>query len=232
MHIARLEAGQCLFVPAGWIHQQNSLGLDHSIEIRWQRQETNEPSVCTAYISKLATLGDVPWPGEGVPKPLERTVDAHRRAVDLTSVILDTYVVRNEGETTIVDLKEFIRKVSKDPVLVANLPEWNAECADVAEEIFALLDRNKDGLLDTQDLVGMEEEDLTLWTGKILDREHDLAEIIFDMRVDFSGVMFNGTLGRISAEEMVYHHQQRELEKLAEYREEQLNRRKSVKDEL
>ncbi len=32
--VARLEPGQCLFVPEGWIHQINILGGDHSMEIR------------------------------------------------------------------------------------------------------------------------------------------------------------------------------------------------------
>ena len=32
--IARLEPGQCLFVPSGWIHQINVLDGDHSFEVK------------------------------------------------------------------------------------------------------------------------------------------------------------------------------------------------------
>jgi hypothetical protein len=34
--IAKLKAGQCLFVPEGWIHQISVLDGDNSIEIRYQ----------------------------------------------------------------------------------------------------------------------------------------------------------------------------------------------------
>ncbi len=44
-------------------------------------------------------------------------------------------------------------------------------------------------------------------------------------------MVFDGTPGDISAEEMVHHHHQQELQQLADYREEDLKKR-SVKDEL
>ena len=62
----------------------------------------------------------------------------------------------------------FLDLVSKDRFLSPELPAWNDECSEVANELFNHLDRNKDGVVDTNDLQGLERADLDLWAGKIV----------------------------------------------------------------
>ena len=62
----------------------------------------------------------------------------------------------------------FLDLVSKDRFLSPELPAWNEECSEVAKELFDHLDRNKDGVVDTNDLQGLEKADLDLWAGKIV----------------------------------------------------------------
>ena len=63
--IARLNPGDCLYVPSKWIHQQNVYGGDHSLEIRFKDFETGENmEKCDKVISR-ATLGDYAFEAEG-----------------------------------------------------------------------------------------------------------------------------------------------------------------------
>ena len=84
-----MTPGQCLFVPAEWIHQQNALGKDHSFELRWSPFEG--PSECDeGFYTSSTTLGDVAWKGEAKgQEPKSKSSDSRRRAVDLVSVFVD-----------------------------------------------------------------------------------------------------------------------------------------------
>jgi Ca2+-binding EF-hand superfamily protein len=67
-----------------------------------------------------------------------------------------------------MDFPSFVDLVKKDRLLTPELPKWNEECSDVAEELFQHLDRNKDGSLTDEDLQQLENADLKLWAGNSL----------------------------------------------------------------
>jgi len=57
LYIAKLAPGDCLYVPAGWIHQQTALDKDHSLEIRFKsRDDILEASTCQMKLSKVKRL--------------------------------------------------------------------------------------------------------------------------------------------------------------------------------
>lgn len=92
------------------------------------------------------------------------------------------YVLR-EGEA--LDLDAFVELLRKDPGMVADLPEWDDECQGVAEELFAILDRNQDQKLSSEDVSGLHLEDVELWAARAYDRFIDMAEVVSHFRFNY-----------------------------------------------
>ena len=104
------------------------------------------------------------------------------------------------------------------------------ECEEIAAEIFALLDLNKDGALNDEDLrgaeFGLDDEAVTKLASGVFQRWQDFAELIFDLRVD-AAVERGGATGvadGITAEavaetaQMIDKLEQLEMAEEAEYR--------------
>ena len=121
--IARLEPGQCLFVPSGWIHQINVLDGDHSVELRWERLEGEAALACDPKMDAAPwTLGDLAWPADGVPaKPTERTADLGRHALELLVHVIEGFVL---AESPKMD-DAFMKRMAADKEMTGNLPQWN-----------------------------------------------------------------------------------------------------------
>lgn len=170
-HIAKMVPGQCLYVPEGWLHHHVVYKGDHSLEIRWAPiYDTNEAEVkCEKKVSAVLTLGDVAWPGEGVAKPPEKSVDKKRR--DLSNLVYLVNLLLMSPESK--DLAAFEEIVKANGKLLPSLPEWNDETEAVGRDVFKLLDRNKDKVLNSEDVKGLEamtESELALWAGTLMDR--------------------------------------------------------------
>ncbi|TRY68795.1 hypothetical protein TCAL_16487 [Tigriopus californicus] len=185
IHIAKLQAGDCLFVPARWIHQQNVLDKDNSLEIRWQPLENESDLDCSGYLSPILTLGDLPWLGEKIVKPPERSTDPKRHAFKRLLHLLQRVVLTNQA----IGITDFSSIIKMDPFLAPELPKWDDDCQEISETLFHLLDRNKDGKLTANDLDNILELDVDHWANLIHDQLSLLAEVIFDMRVDLAGAI-------------------------------------------
>jgi len=62
VHIAHLKEGQCIYVPARWIHQVNVMTHDHSLEMRWKwRDDIEGASKCEMRLSKVNTVDSQFW---------------------------------------------------------------------------------------------------------------------------------------------------------------------------
>ena len=169
-HIAKMVPGQCLYVPEGWLHQHVVYKGDHSLELRWGPiYDVNEAELkCEGKVS-AATLGDVAWPGEGVEKPAEKSTDHKRRDFENLAYVMNLLLMSSESK----DLTAFEEIVKVNGKLLPSLPEWNEETEATGKDVFRILDRNKDGVLDigdTKDLVGLSEKELRDWAGVLLDR--------------------------------------------------------------
>ena len=178
MHIARLRPGQCLFLPAGWIQQHNIMGGDHSFELAWKHMDNFE--TCDGDEIRAPTWANLAYKYEGY-KPIERSVDSVKMQVDKMSYVIDKYLFHKEP---IRNVEDFIAMLKEDGVLMQHLEEWNDELQESSKELFKIMDRNGDKQLDKEDLIGLKEENMDFWLGRIDDRHDDFSEVIFDRRFD------------------------------------------------
>ena len=130
-HIAKLDPGQCLYVPEGWAHIVAVYeGGEHTIEIRWERKDHEHDLQCKGEsfltkssfnliksrstisgkaISPRATLHEAAWPGEFVQKPPERSADRTRNDGDRSMNLFNRLIYKEKDVE--LNFDQFLEKV-------------------------------------------------------------------------------------------------------------------------
>jgi len=179
-HIALLGPGDCIYIPAGWVHQSNIVSSDNSVEFQWSPEAWTPDEDCRRGYRKrmISTLS---FPGEGYVGR-EKTLDTEEILLDKLTSLLDKLFSPPKE----IDRTTFMTEMIKDDSLTPDLQEWTEELSERLGEMFQTIDVNGDSQLSNEDLMAITDQSLAKFLGRMKDRFADLNDLIIDQRVDFS----------------------------------------------
>ncbi|XP_038055078.1 bifunctional peptidase and arginyl-hydroxylase JMJD5-like [Patiria miniata] len=150
-HEAKMQAGDCIYLPFKWIHQVNSFGSNVAVNIWWNHQAyvVPSPESCGRPEPGLS-LADVSFPyhdqtNGDIQTDLHPELDFFRDP----SATLTTFM--DEEETDSLTEGQFLEFMD---TIIPGLDQddiWTAEALNVAHQIFQILDVDGDGKITSRD---------------------------------------------------------------------------------
>ncbi|XP_045197467.1 tRNA wybutosine-synthesizing protein 5-like isoform X3 [Mercenaria mercenaria] len=167
---ADITAGDCLYIPYQWIHQVRSYGSNLAVNIWWKHHLSQELdySSCTDPCEPGMTLQEAHFKGfEDIMHDPEEVRDHFKKFLG------------SSGETDITTLLEKLLGGE-----MGNLMQENEEIFEDLEEIFSLLDANKDAIV-TKDEIDTATREVWLEIGEILQAiEEDVEKFYGEKEID------------------------------------------------
>ncbi|XP_060584355.1 tRNA wybutosine-synthesizing protein 5-like [Ruditapes philippinarum] len=161
-----IAAGDCLYIPYHWIHQVRSYGSNLAVNIWWKHHLSQDLDFnsCTDPCEPGMTLKEADFKGFG-----DLTADPEEIREHLKKLL------GNTGETDITRLTQNLLGPEMKSVI-----EENEELSEDLDDIFSLLDANKDAIVTKAELDSATKEVL-LDIGHIFQAiEEDLEKIYGD----------------------------------------------------
>ncbi|XP_038054908.1 uncharacterized protein LOC119727117 [Patiria miniata] len=150
-HEAKMQAGDCIYLPFKWIHQVNSFGSNVAVNIWWNHQAYVVPSPQSCGMPDPGlSLADVSFPyhdqtNGDIQTDLHPELDFFRDP----SATLTTFM--DEEETDSLTEGQFLEFMD---TIFPGLDQddiWTAEALKVAHQIFQILDVDDDGKITSRD---------------------------------------------------------------------------------
>ncbi|XP_067674849.1 uncharacterized protein [Haliotis asinina] len=170
-HKASLSVGDCIFIPAKWFWQVNSLESSKSVDILWyhkvKRVETTE---CMA-LALEPTIAKAQFPDQ-------KSWTAARK--DIALHYFSTYLVLNSSLT----YGSFAAAVIKDGKLFKDMTNWTDEYDEITHELFNVLDITGDHKFSIDDLESLTPELMDEMRGHLEDRVADYEDVMKDQQLE------------------------------------------------
>lgn len=165
-----VTAGDCLYIPYLWIHQVRSYGSNLAVNIWWKHHLSHDLdySGCSDPCNPEMTLEEASFEGFGDLESHPHLVKEHFR--------------RLLGNSKEMDITKFTNKLVGAEM--AGILKQNEEAMEALDEIFSLLDADKDAVVTLEEVDSAPEE-VMLEVSDILQAvEEEVEKMYNDMEMD------------------------------------------------
>ncbi|XP_031567482.1 tRNA wybutosine-synthesizing protein 5-like [Actinia tenebrosa] len=144
-HVA-MEPGDCLFIPYKWFHQVRSYDRNIAVNVWFTHKPGFEPQKCDPALNKEP---------ETLDKFKFSVLEAQAKGEEQGPVDLMEYFAGflKELDDEEMTLEMFVQRMKNDEVLMGNGKyKWNEKFSNVIQNMFGVLDSNKDGVFSSSDM--------------------------------------------------------------------------------
>ncbi|XP_022084488.1 jmjC domain-containing protein 7-like [Acanthaster planci] len=148
---AKLEAGNCLYLPFKWIHQVNSHGSNVAVNIWWNHQAYAVPSPeSCGRLDPGLSLADVRFYYHEEPDAYKRR-DLHPELDFVEDPSANLMAFMDEKETESLTERQFLEFMDMIMPGQDHGNIWTEEALGLVHQIFQILDIDGDGEIASQD---------------------------------------------------------------------------------
>ncbi|XP_078001398.1 bifunctional peptidase and (3S)-lysyl hydroxylase JMJD7-like [Glandiceps talaboti] len=139
-YFANTTAGDCLYIPYKWFHQVNSFDTNLAVNIWWNHRPQLTPTEDNCGNPQPDSIADVVFETDLNPEMAEGGID---------EIFFGKYI-----QDKSISFEEFVTSMKNDSQsgIFAHLAVWTPECTQLAEELFGILDVDKDAMLSKADV--------------------------------------------------------------------------------
>ncbi|XP_022082158.1 tRNA wybutosine-synthesizing protein 5-like [Acanthaster planci] len=148
---AKLEAGDCIYIPYKWYHQVNSINRNIAVNIWWNHKANIIPTSQTCGApDPMLSLADVKFLYHELMDSEEEEI-THPELLFIESPVQSlTTFMEEAGEEILVESQFLELLVERLPMLQGGI--WNEEALHIGHKIFKQLDADEDGKITSQDM--------------------------------------------------------------------------------
>ncbi|XP_038055200.1 lysine-specific demethylase 8-like [Patiria miniata] len=150
-HEAKMQAGDCIYLPFKWIHQVNSFGSNVAVNIWWNHQAyvVPSPESCGKPDPGLS-LADVSFPYHDQTNG-DIQMDIHPELDFVRDPSATLTIFMDEKETDSLTEGQFLEYMDTILPRLELDDIWTEEALDAAQQIFLILDGDGDGKITSRD---------------------------------------------------------------------------------
>lgn len=173
---AKMESGDCLFIPFKWYHQVTSTGRNIAVNIWWKHLHSFVPSKCDK-MEKGATLDKFNFSSLENEKGANAE-DSEEEEGGLLEMLAKR--LRSGKELTLDGFVNFL----KEGILTEFKPEFDGDILEFVGQVFQFGDIDKDGILTFEDVQNMDDKTFSVLENDIAELEGILGEFHDPMYVN------------------------------------------------